>query len=145
MRKACFCACLPVLALLTCSGVFAQSTSIKRVNFVGTTKLKASKTSGTPLNKIVQGPDADVSFDIPGISGNNSPARLPANFVPRPAGNAIGSGSTLQSFTGLDQFLQAIAATGVANTANGQLEPPDQRRIRKRVPGMWQRNIRSHF
>lgn len=116
---------LTVTVLLGASCVFAQSTSNKLVSFVRTTKFAPGKSAKTPLNKLVQGPDTDVSFDIPGISGNNSPARLPANFVPRPAGNAIGSG-TFFGFTGLDQFLQAIAPTGVANGDNGQLEPPDQ-------------------
>jgi hypothetical protein len=125
MRKLSFPIFVMSVLFLFCSVTFAQSTSIKRVTLVGTTKFKAGKASGTPLNKIVQGPDVDVSFDIPGISGNNSPARLPANFVPRPAGNAIGSGTFL-GFKGLDQLLQAIAPTGVANGDNGQLEPPDQ-------------------
>jgi hypothetical protein len=125
MRKLSFPVSVITALVLFCCGLFAQSTSIKSVNFVGTTKFKAGKASGTPLNKIVQGPEVDVTFDIPGISGNNSPARLPANFVPRPAGNAIGSGSFL-GFKGLDQLLQAIAPTGVANGDNGQLEPPDQ-------------------
>lgn len=125
MRKLFFPISVTTGLLLLCCAMFAQSTSIKAVKFMGTTKFKAGKATGTPLNKIVQGPDADVTFDIPGISGNNSPARVPANFVPRPAGNAIGSGSFL-GFNGLDQFLQAIAFTGVANGDNGQLEPPDQ-------------------
>ena len=125
MRKAFFPISVATVLLLLCGAMLAQSTSIKPVTFVGTTKFKAGKASGTPLNKIVQGPEVDVTFDIPGISGNNSPARLPANFVPRPSGNGIGSGSFL-GFKGLDQLLQAIAPTGFANGNNGQLEPPDQ-------------------
>jgi hypothetical protein len=125
MRKAFFPISVATVLLLLCGAMLAQSTSIKPVTFVGTTKFKAGKASGTPLNKIVQGPEVDVTFDIPGISGNNSPARLPANFVPRPAGNPIGSGTFL-GFKGLDQLLQAIAPTGFANGDNGQLEPPDQ-------------------
>ena len=125
MRKFSFSISVTTVLLLFSCGLLAQSTSIKSVSFVRTTKFKAGKASGTPLNKIIQGPEVDVTFDIPGISGNNSPARLPANFVPRPAGNSIGSGSFL-GFKGLDQFLQAIAPTGFANGDNGQLEPPDQ-------------------
>jgi len=112
--------------LLTASGLFAQaSISTKKVSLVGTTKFTPGKPASAPINKTVQGPDVDVSFDIPGVSGNNSPARLPANFVPRPAGNPFAS-ATFNGFTGLDQFLQAVAFTGVANGDNGQLEPPDQ-------------------
>src|SRR5581483_8280116 len=95
MRKLASPILVTAILLLLCCGLFAQSTSIKPLTFVGTTKFKAGKASGVPLNNIVQGPDVDVTFDIPGISGNNSPARVPANFVPRPAGNPIGSGSFL--------------------------------------------------
>ena len=123
MRKLSFLSSVTVL--LFCGGLLAQTTSITPVSFVGTTKFKAGKGSGTPLNQIVEGPEVDETFDIPGISGNNSPARLPANFVPRPAGSPIGSGTFL-GFKGLDQLLQAIAPTGFANGNNGQLEPPDQ-------------------
>ena len=114
-----------VTLLLFCGGLLAQTTSITPVSFVGTTKFKPGKGSGRPLNQIVEGPEVDETFDIPGISGNNSPARLPSNFVPRPAGNPIGSGTFL-GFNGLDQLLQAIAPTGFPNGNNGQLEPPDQ-------------------
>ncbi len=116
---------LPALVLLTNSS-WAQTTSSTRLTFRGTTQFTSGKQAKTPINKIVQGPDVDVTFDIPGISGNNSPARLPANFVPTPAGNAFGSASGVLGFTGLDQFLQAIAPTGLADGFNGQLEPPDQ-------------------
>ena len=113
------------MLLLGCGGLLAQTISTKPVSFVGTTKFKAGKVAGTPLNVIVEGLEVDETFDIPGISGNNSPARLPANFVPRPAGSPFGTGSFL-GFKGLDQLLQAIAPTGFPNGDNGQLEPPDQ-------------------
>jgi hypothetical protein len=116
---------LLALVLLTISS-WAQTTSSTRLTFRGTTQFATGKQAKTPINKTVQGPDVDVTFDIPGISGNNSPARLPANFVPAPAGNAFGSASGILGFTGLDQFLQAVAPTGFADGANGQLEPPDQ-------------------
>jgi len=118
--------CVVIGTLLTASWLFGQaSTSTKFVSFVGTTKFSPGKPGSAPVNKTVLGPDVDVSFDIPGVSGNNSPARLPANFVPRPAGNAFAS-ATFNGFAGLDQFLQAIAPTGFAGGDNGQLEPPDQ-------------------
>ena len=125
MRKLVLLFCSTAILLLISCSLFAQTTSQKLVSFVRTTKFAASNPNSTPLNRIVEGPEIDVTFDIPGVSGNNSPARLPANFVPRPAGNPFGSG-TFKGFTGLDQFLQAIAATGVAGGNNGQLEPPDQ-------------------
>jgi hypothetical protein len=69
--------------------------------------------------------DVDAGFDIPGVSGNNSPARLPAAGVPHPLGTSIGTGSFF-GFQGLTQFDQAVAPTGVANGFNFELEPPDQ-------------------
>src|SRR6266496_3419821 len=125
MRKLVFPFFGTAILLLVSGSLSAQTTSQKLVSFVRTTKFTASNPSGSPLNRIVEGPEIDVTFDIPGVSGNNSPARVPASFVPRPAGNPIGSG-TFTGFTGLDQFLQAVAPTGVAGGNNGQLEPPDQ-------------------
>jgi hypothetical protein len=72
-----------------------------------------------------RGLDVDAGFDIPGVSGNNSPARLPAAGVPHTVGNSIGTGSFF-GFPGLTQFDQAVAFTGVANGFNFEVEPPDQ-------------------
>lgn len=112
--------------LLLATGLPAQtSLSTKALTFKGTSRFTAAAPAKTPANKTVKTPDVDVSFDIPGISGNNSPARLPANFVPSPAGTPFGSAS-FTGFAGLDQFLQAVAPTASADAQNGQLEPPDQ-------------------
>ena len=112
--------------MLVSGALLAQvSTSTKVLSFVGATRFNPEKPADAPINQVVQGPDVDVSFDIPGISGNNSPARLPANFVPRPGGNSFAS-ATFNGFNGLDQFSQAVAPTGFAGGDNGQLEPPDQ-------------------
>jgi hypothetical protein len=125
MRKLYFSSSIAASLLLTVSGLLAQTTSTKVVSFVGTTKFTSGKPAKAPINRTVLSPDVDVSFDIPGISGNNSPARLPADFVPRPAGNPFGS-ATFNGFVGLDQFQQATAFTGFQGADNGQLEPPDQ-------------------
>jgi hypothetical protein len=112
--------------LLSASCGFAQtSTSKKTVSFVGVTTFSPGTPVGSPVNKIILGPEVDTTFDIPGTSGNNSPARLPANFVPRPAGNNFAT-ATFNGFAGLDEFQQATAPTGVPGGQNGQLEPPDQ-------------------
>jgi len=111
--------------MLVSGALLAQvSTSTKVLSFVGARRFNPGKPADAPFNQVVQGPDVDVSFDIPGISGNNSPARLPANFVPRPTGNSFAS-ATFNGFKGLDQFSQAVAPTGFAGGDNGQLEPPD--------------------
>jgi hypothetical protein len=118
------CAAIGVLLSASCA-VAQTSTSTKRVSFLGTTKFSPGPSAGVPVNKVILGPDVDVTFDIPGVSGNNSPARLPANFVPRPAGNAFAT-ATFNGFVGLDEFQQATAPTGFPGAQNGQLEPPDQ-------------------
>jgi hypothetical protein len=126
MRKLYFCPFVAISLMLSSGALLAQvSTSTKVLSFVGATRFNPGKPADVPINQVVQGPDVDVSFDIPGISGNNSPARLPANFVPRPAGNSFAS-ATFNGFNGLDQFSQAVAPTGFAGGDNGQLEPPDQ-------------------
>lgn len=101
------------------------ASSTKTVSFAGVTQFNPGRPADAPSNRTVLGPDADMTFDIPGISGNNSAARVPANFVPGPAGNAFAS-ATFNGFVGLDQFQQAIAPTGFQGGHNGQLEPPDQ-------------------
>lgn len=126
MRKLYFCPCVAISLMLSSGALLAQvSTSTKVLSFVGATRFNPGKPADVPIHQVGQGPDVDVSFDIPGISGNNSPARLPANFVPRPAGNSFAS-ATFNGFNGLDQFSQAVAPTGFAGGDNGQLEPPDQ-------------------
>ena len=111
------------------STVSAQkhSSSVNRVSFMGTHLLTKGSSSGTlPGGFLIsQGNDADVGFDIPGVSGNNSPARERAAGVPTPAGNPIGTG-VFFPLSGLTQFDQAVAFTGQANGSNGQVEPPDQ-------------------
>ena len=104
-----------------------RASSVNRVSFMGTHLLTKGSSSGTlPGGFLIsQGNDADVGFDIPGVSGNNSPARERAAGVPRPAGNPIGTG-VFFPLPGLTQFDQAVAFTGQANGFNGQLEPPDQ-------------------
>jgi hypothetical protein len=105
----------------------AQSLSTTRLHFVGTTDIKGGLASQLPSGKlfIQNSPEVDVGFDVPGVSGNNSPARLPASMVPKPAGNSIVTGSFF-GFGGLTQFDQAISPTGNRNGFNFQVEPPDQ-------------------
>ena len=124
-----------VLLYALCGSLIASAQSVSRkhassvngVTFMGTHLLTKNSTTGTlpPGFLISQEHDADVEFDIPGVSGNNSPARERAASVPTPAGNPIGTG-VFFPLPGLTQLDQALAFTGQANGANGQLEPPDQ-------------------
>jgi hypothetical protein len=94
---------------------------------MGTHLLTKGTASGTlpPGFLISQGNDEDVEFDIPGVSGKNSPAREAAAGVPTPVGNPIGTG-VFFPLPGLTQLDQAQAFTGSASGFNGQIEPPDQ-------------------
>ena len=135
--RVCFCSGLAAAALAVfCapeasaqSAVSAQkhASSVNRVTFMGRHALTQSASGGTlPGGFLIsQGNDEDAGFAIPGVSGNNSPARARAAGVPTPAGDTIGAGEFFP-LQGLSQFDQAVAATGQANGSNGQLEPPDQ-------------------
>ena len=128
---------LAALMIFCCGLVAAPSTvsaqkhasSVNRVSFMGTHLLARGSKSGAGTLPggflISQGNDEDAGFDIPGVSGNNSAARTRSAGVPTPAGNPIGAGAFFP-IQGLSQFDQAVAFTGQANGANGQLEPPDQ-------------------
>jgi hypothetical protein len=126
------------LSLLTvvsigCSIASAQApaqkhaSSVNHVTFMGTHLLTKGSSSGTlPGGFLIsQGDEEDAGFDIPGVSGNNSPARERAAGVPTPVGNPIGTG-VFFALPGLTQLDQALAFTGQGNGSNGQLEPPDQ-------------------
>jgi len=126
MRRLSFLICVTGL-LFICVGLVAQTTSIKPVSFVGTTKFKPGKASSGPVKEIVEGPEVDETFDIPGISGNNSPARLPSNFVPRPAGNPIGSRSRFAPVR-----IDAVdAVVSITMVLRGQMRPGQVRRRRR--------------
>lgn len=125
MRRMSIAVCL----LLTATTAFAQkhASSVSKVTFMGTRPLTPGSSLGTlpPGFLISEGLDTDVGFDIPGVSGNNSPARTRAAGVPTTAGTPISTG-VFFSLPGLTQFDQATAFTGSATGFNGQLEPPDQ-------------------
>ena len=104
-----------------------KASSVNHVTFMGTHLLTKGASSGTiPGGFLISnGNEEDEGFDIPGVSGNNSAARVRSAGVPTPTGNPIGTG-VFFGIQGLSQFDQAVAFTGQANGANGQLEPPDQ-------------------
>src|SRR3974390_2839229 len=120
---------IPMLSLLATSAAWAQkqATSVNKVAFLGAHTLTPGFRNGTlpPGFLIRRGSGTEVGFDIPGVSGNNSPARSPAAGVPTPEGNPIGTG-TFFPFPGLTEFDQATAFTGSATGANGAFDPPDQ-------------------
>jgi hypothetical protein len=118
-----------VCLLLAATAAWGQkhTGSPAEVTFLGTHTLPPGSGSGTlpPGFLASQGPDAGETPEIPGVSGNNSPARVPAAHVPKPVGNGFSSG-VFFGLPGIRQVDQALAFTGSANGFNGQLEPPDQ-------------------
>src|SRR6516164_4126471 len=86
-----------VYLLLGATAVWAQphASATKNVTFEGTQILRPglNDRSFPPGFHLSVDLDTHVGFDIPGASGNNNPARLPAAGVPRPTVNRIGSGS----------------------------------------------------
>ena len=69
-----------------------------------------------------QGPAMDAHF-IKQASGNNSAARVPSAFVPRPSAAAItGPGANFSGFNGMTHLDQRLAGGG----NQFSLEPPDQ-------------------
>lgn len=116
-----------IAALATAAWGQKHTGSPASVTFLGTHTLAPGSSRGTlPPGFLVSGTsDTAVGFEIPGVSGKNSPARVPAAHVPTPAGNPIGTG-VFFGLSSLTQFDQAVAFTGSPNGFNGQLEPPDQ-------------------
>lgn len=117
-----------VCLLLTAVPAVAQrhATSTSSVTFLGTAHLKSGPAPQRPATTFLRKDlEADRSFDIRGVSGKNSPARVKAAHVPTPSGNSIVGGS-VSGFEGLTEFDQAFLVFAGTNGVNGELEPPDQ-------------------
>ena len=97
-----------------------------KVTFAGTALLTGSdpNTDDGYLG-VRNGPEVDAQFSKPQISGTLSPARVPADHAPAPAGNALGSEAVF-GFRGLTHRDQRVAPTGVPNGINLNSTPPDQ-------------------
>ena len=72
-----------------------------------------------------EGPEVDMGFSKPQLSGTLAPARVPADHVPAPAGSALGSEAVF-GFRGITHRDQRFAPTGVPNGSNLSSTPPDQ-------------------
>jgi len=113
-----------LLALLVQSGpgaLAAQSQS--QLIFRGTTTLSAAAaTSAQPLGPELHiGPEFDARFERL-AKGSVSPARVPADHVPRPADSAISGYRAGLGFDGLTHRDQRLASGGNQFSS----EPPDQ-------------------
>ena len=96
------------------------------VTFAGTALLTGSDPNADNGSLGVrEGPEVDMEFSKPQLSGTLAPARVPADHVPAPAGSALGS-ETVFGFSGLTHRDQRFAPTGVLNGSNLSSTPPDQ-------------------
>ncbi len=125
------CTCMLATLLLFMPGATVGSAQVVErttgtVTFAGTTTLSGADVDQTDITDFAStGPAVDVSFTKPQLSGTISPARVPADHVPTPAGNGIVPGFFF-GFLGLTHRDQRLAPTGVPGGRNFSLEPPDQ-------------------
>uniref|UniRef100_Q021Z3 Uncharacterized protein n=1 Tax=Solibacter usitatus (strain Ellin6076) TaxID=234267 RepID=Q021Z3_SOLUE len=115
---------LGILAILTASctaGFGAAKTT--HLTFRGTGSIHSTKASGAETSfETRQGPSVDAAFNKQ-IAGTVSPARVPADHVPKPATASIGAaGSGFSGFQGISHLDQRLAANGNQFST----EPPDQ-------------------
>lgn len=90
------------------------------LTFVGTAMLKGAAADQAAVgNFISHSPEVDVSF---AKSQTIAPVRVPADRVPRPAGNAVMS-LAVAGFPGLTHRDQRLAPTGVPGGEQFSLEP----------------------
>ena len=115
---------ISVLALAT--GLDARTHQSKNnLKVVGITRIGHPKGAPTEVgSETMTGPEVDVTFTKPLVSGSISPSRVPSAHVPTPAGSAIvGTESdNFSGFAGLTHRDQRLASGGNQFT----LEPPDQ-------------------
>jgi len=115
----------PLLALLGCVAVDAALAAQRQSQLIyrGTTSFAgAASTATQPLGpETHQGPEFDAGFEKLS-KGAVSPARVPADHVPRPADSALAPFSANAGFNGLTHADQRLASGGNQFSS----EPPDQ-------------------
>jgi hypothetical protein len=122
---------ISALSIAASGGVIGQSPSPQgsnpaTVTFVGTARLTGTDPGADDgALGIREEPEVDVTFSKPQTSGSQAPARVPADHVPSPAGNAIAS-EPIVGFNGISHLDQRLAPTNAPNGRNLSLTPPDQ-------------------
>lgn len=99
--------------------------SISALKLTGTSRIgHPSPAAAASGNEIRTGPEVDVTFTKPEVTGTISPARVPAAHVPTPAGSVVGGigSDNFIGFNGLTHLDQRLASGG----DQFSLEPPDQ-------------------
>jgi len=106
----------------------ATNQSTTSLKLLGTSKIGSRAFSAGTENgfEFRVGPDVDKNFNKQ-ISGSIAPARVPADHVPKPAGNAVTTANSgFFGFDGITHFDQRFAGTGIYTNTQFSLEPPDQ-------------------
>ena len=109
-------------------GLSATNQSTTSLKLLGTSKIGSRASSAGTENgfEFRVGPDVDKNFNKQ-ISGSIAPARVPADHVPKPAGNAVTTANSgFFGFDGITHFDQRFAGTGIYTNTQFSLEPPDQ-------------------
>src|SRR4051812_22069707 len=105
-----------ILVLVATATLPAQNRSTKQIQVVRVTNL--SQQTGTATSEIGaetrKGPDVDVSFTKPQISGSVATARVPSAHVPTPAGSPVITtrGDAFSGFNAISHRDQRLADNG---------------------------------
>jgi hypothetical protein len=120
--------CLAATSVVSGQGKTSGQTAgvAKSVIRVGTARLTGTEPNADDgFLGVRDEPEADVTFSKPQTSGAMAPARVSADHVPMPAGNAIAA-EPITGFSGITHLEQRLAPTLSPTGINLSLTPPDQ-------------------
>lgn len=128
MRKTCV-VCLSLLTLIlfvpTSSVAQSSSQTTTHLTHIGTTSIGPGGKAAKTLGKYRITLEVDSNFNK--NANGTAPARVPADHVPMPGGNAVTSSNPgFSGFSGITNLDQASAGTGAYAGTQFDLEPPDQ-------------------
>jgi len=128
VRKTCV-VCLSLLTLIlfapTSSVAQSSSQTTTHLTHIGTTSIGPGGKAAKTLGKYRITLEVDSNFNKNG--NGTAPARVPADHVPMPGGNAVTSSNPgFSGFSGITNLDQASAGTGAYAGTQFDLEPPDQ-------------------
>lgn len=121
--------CLSLLTLIlfvpTSSVAQSSSQTTTHLTHIGTTSIGPGGKAAKTLGKFRATLEVDSNFNKNG--NGTAPARVPADHVPMPGGNAVTSSNPgFSGFSGITNLDQASAGTGAYAGTQFDLEPPDQ-------------------
>ena len=115
-----------LVVLCVTATLYAQNSSTRQIRVAGVSNLSAQPGSAPSEvgNETFIGPEVDVQFTKPQITGAISPARVSSAHVPTPAGSALATtaGDAFFGFNAISHRDQRLSNNG----NQFSLEPPDQ-------------------